>query len=416
MSRYRLGMLLGGLLTLSAAVLMITRGNDQRADEELRISARRLADGRVEVALQQRPVGPVGPVDSVASWEFHPLPNARFLPADAPAGVWRHSSLFRLLPRPTVARAASCPAAPRLLNVGFFASFPPVSYSADPDPASPGFALQRGYEADLLSAIAALDDANLRFQRIPIADWSDIWLTPTGPYLDLVGGGITILESRTRDASGEAVIAFTDGHINFRQSLLIRAADAGRIASHADLTAADVVGAVAATTGEARFLQLSGIADADGTLLAGTVIETPLGAVTADGTARFQISSAAHSPELEGRTRLTPPGERPVVVHLGDDDAAYLEALEAGQISGFARGEIGNTDAARASAGRFVVTALDPQMERGGFALPRAETALRDCLNELIGWLTDDGAIGYPEWSAQPTIFLERAQLWNAAR
>jgi len=159
----------------------------------------------------------------------------------------------------------------------------------------------------------------------------------------------------------------------------------------------------------------AGIADADGVLIAGTVIDTAQGAVTADGSDRFRITAAERSPELDGRTRLTPPGDLPQVVYLGGDETAYLDALERGEIVGFARGEIGNTDAASANDGRFVVTALDPQVERGGFALPIADEALRSCLNERIDWLTDHRTIGYPDWVNNPDIFLERAQLWNAA-
>lgn len=77
----------------------------------------------------------------------------------------------------------------------------------------------------------------------------------------MTGGGITALDSRTRDADGAAVIAFTEPHIEFRQSLLVRSADAERIRSHGDLHATDRVGVLASTTGEARLLQLLDITD-----------------------------------------------------------------------------------------------------------------------------------------------------------
>ena len=45
---------------------------------------------------------------------------------------------------------------------------------------------------------------------------------------DIVGGGITILDSRTRDEMGNQVVTFTSGHIVFRQSLLVRVPKMGR--------------------------------------------------------------------------------------------------------------------------------------------------------------------------------------------
>ena len=45
----------------------------------------------------------------------------------------------------------------RVLKVGFYAYFAPVSYSADPDPSSPGFNVHLGYEADLLTALEAME-------------------------------------------------------------------------------------------------------------------------------------------------------------------------------------------------------------------------------------------------------------------
>ena len=77
--------------------------------------------------------------------------------------------------------------------------------------------------------------ADLSFTRRGIAAWDGIWLLPSGPRYDIVGGGITIIESRTRAADGGRGIVFTAGHIEFRQSLLVRAADAERLARHRDL-------------------------------------------------------------------------------------------------------------------------------------------------------------------------------------
>ena len=186
----------------------------------------------------------------------------------------------------------------RVLNVGFYAYFSPVSYSADEDPASEGFNTHLGYEADLLTALEAMEGAGLSFARHPIAVWPGIWLKSAEPEYDIVGGGITILDVRTRDATSNTVITFTSGHITFRQSLLVRAEDAERIATHADLTSDVRVGVLSATTGEARLLELTGLVDPNGILAEGTRVETPLGTVVADGTAAYTITAAGSTPNL----------------------------------------------------------------------------------------------------------------------
>jgi ABC-type amino acid transport substrate-binding protein len=309
--------------------------------------------------------------------------------------------------------AGACVPAGSVLRFGFYAHFEPVSYSADPDPATPGFDGHRGYEADLLTALEAMEGANLSFTRHGIAEWDGIWLLPAGPEYDIVGGGITILESRTRDASDRGAIVFTSGHIGFRQSLLVRATDAERLARHGDLTVADRVGVLAGTTGEARLLELTGIAAAGGALAAGTRVETAGGAVIADGSADYVISAAGASPGLGDRRRLQPVDEgRPQVVYFADE-AEMLDALAGGGIDAIARGEVGNLATAGAHDGAFVVTALDERAEVGGFALAVEEAELAACLDRYIAWLTDNGRIGYQEWIDAPAIFLWRAQQWE---
>ena len=168
------------------------------------------------------------------------------------------------LATPTSALAEAC--STRVLRAGFYAHFSPVSYSADREPGSAGFDLHRGYEADLLTALEAMEGAGISFERRPIAEWDGIWLRSAGAEFDLVGGGITILDSRTRDASGATRVTFTPGHVEFRQSLLVRSADARRLAEYRDLTADLRVGVLAATTGEARLLQIVGLSDQEGVL------------------------------------------------------------------------------------------------------------------------------------------------------
>ena len=328
-------------------------------------------------------------------------------------------ALSLALPAPAIAaKPMACVSGGRVLKVGFYAFFKPVSYSAAKDPKSPAFNEHRGYEADLLSALEAMKGAGLSFSRRGIAAWKNIWLRPAGSEYDVVGGGITILDSRARDAAGRKVVVFTSGHVAFRQSLLVRAKDAGRLASHKALGGARV-GALAGTTGEARLLRLTGLADAAGVLAAGVRVRTPRGAVVADGSASYVITSGGASPSLAGRTSLEPPDKAmPKVVYLGSEsgEAALLSALREGRVDAVARGEIGNRDAAHASGGAFAVTAIDPAAEYGGFALSAKDADLAACLDEKINWLTDNRRIGYGEWRVDPSVFMRRARLWKGGK
>ncbi|MDE0132943.1 MAG: ABC transporter substrate-binding protein [bacterium] len=320
-------------------------------------------------------------------------------------------------PDPPEAVSGAC-AEGRTLRFAFYAFFDPVSASADPVPGSAGFSDHVGYEADLLTALEEMEGAGLAFDRIPVAEWPDIWLLPTGDEFDVAGGGITILESRTRNAAGDEVVVFTSGHIGFRQSLLVRATEASLYTTHADLTEDVRVGVLAGTTGEARLLQLTGLADARGTLAEGTGIVTDAGPLVADGSDRYVITAAGSSPLLEGRRWLDPPSpDMPVVVYLGEDtgETELLDALADGSIDAVARGEIGNLEATDAygDGGVFAVTALDPEVELGGWTLSVTEGSLVACLDEKLDYLTDQRAIGYAEWVTDPEIFLRRARSWT---
>lgn len=316
------------------------------------------------------------------------------------------------------ANPTACVKDGEMLNYGFYAFFAPMSFSADEDPSSAGFNTHMGYEADILTALEAMDGAGLAFERKPIAEWDDIWLKPAGADYDVVGGGITILESRTLDAAGETAVMFTSGHASFRQSLLVRAEDAGRLATHAALNGDVRVGALAGTTGEARLLELTGLVNDEGVLLAGVRIETPNDALTADGSADYVITSSQETPNLQDRTLLHPPDDtKPQIVYLGDElgESELLAALADGSIDAIARGEIGNQDAA-ARGGAFAVTALDPQVEYGGFALAAEDAELAACIDDKVNWLTNNRQIGYGEWLADASVFMQRAQLWNETK
>ena len=322
-----------------------------------------------------------------------------------------------VLATPTSASAEAC--SMRVLRAGFYAHFSPVSYSANQEPGSACFDLHRGYEADLLTALEAMEGAGISFERRGVAEWDRIWLRSAGAEFDLVGGGITILDSRTRDASGATRVVFTPGHIRFRQSLLVRSADARRLAEYRDLTADVRVGVLAATTGEARLLQIVGLSDQEGVLAIGTHIETPSGTVTADGSTRYAIRGSGASPVVAGRRRIVPPTDSmPQVVVHGDDatEQTLLAALRTGEIDALARGIVGNRWAADASDGDFAVTALDSAIELGGFTLSADEQELADCIGAKVDWLTDEGRIGYSDWIDDPTVFLDRARIWRPGR
>ena len=316
-------------------------------------------------------------------------------------------------------RQEACTTGNRMLKVGFYAFFEPVSYSVSSDPNAADFNTHRGYEADLLTALEALEGAGLSFSRRGIEHWVDpntdtgLWLRSAGPEYDIVGGGITILDARTRNAAGEQAVIFTSGHIAFRQSLLVRAEDAEGLASHDDLTSDRRVGVLAGTMGEFRLLVLTGITDAEGVLAAGTRVDTPAGTITADGSMAYVITAAGASQQLEGRQRLYPSSDTmPQVIYLGEE-MELLAVLGNEDIDAVARGEIGNTDAAHDADGAFVVTAVDPAVEYGGFTVAVEEAALAACLNEKINWLTDDRRIGYAEWREEPMVFMQRATRWN---
>ena len=304
----------------------------------------------------------------------------------------------------------------RVLKLGFYAYFSPVSYSADEAPGSPGFDDHRGYEADLLSALESLQGVGVSLSREGIAVWDDIWLASASSEFDVIGGGITILESRTRDAEGEKAVVFTSGHVTFRQSLLTRAEDASRFAGYDDLASDVRVGVLADTTGEARLLQLTGMADADGVLAAGVSVDTPQGEIVADGSSAYVITAASESEVLAGRRHLRPPSDgAPQVVYLGDElgESELLAALSDGSIDAIARGEIGNRDAAHAHGESFAVALLDDAVERGGFTLAAEDSALASCLSDKLDYLTDGMNIGYAEWLADPAVFMRRAETWK---
>ena len=86
--------ILGGIVV--GGVFAATHGGG-----EVRIAAQKLADGRVEVALQEK-------LDDGA-WGERRLPDRRFLPADAPAGAWLTSSSLETAPAEPAAAMSPAP-------------------------------------------------------------------------------------------------------------------------------------------------------------------------------------------------------------------------------------------------------------------------------------------------------------------
>ncbi len=302
----------------------------------------------------------------------------------------------------------------RTLDYGFFTDFRPVSFSENPDPGSPAFNSHMGFEADLLTALETMADAGLAFDRRGIGIWPDIWLRPAGADYDFVGGGITILESRTRDANGVEQVVFTSGHLTFRQSLLVRAEEAERYASHGDLSDARVA-ALGSSTGEHRLLVLTGVVDSEGNLAAETRVHLADGTtLAADGSADYRITAAGASENLASRVRIEGPEGTVKEVLIMSTDQEQLNALASGRVDALARGELGNLEASRNSDARFVVTALDPLVEFGGFAFDKDERSLAECVDARVNYLTDHRRIGFAQWLEDPQAFLDRARYWNA--
>ena len=313
-----------------------------------------------------------------------------------------------------VAHAAQlCEVREEPLKFGFYYDYAPISYSENRTPGTPGYHRHRGYEADLLTALEALEDASLVFERRAIGYWASqdppIWLLSATPDFDMVGGGIIALEDRTRNAAGETAIAFTTSHLAVRQSMLVRAEDAMRLRDHAALTSDVTVGVLGGTTGEAGMLRLTGYVDERGVLKAGARIE-----IVADGTDNVRITAGLRRTQVAAWRSLFPPDDDlPTIVYL--DEGEQLRALADGRIDAIGRDEVVLTAAASDSDGAFVVTGIDTaSSELGGFSVDVDDASLLACLNERIPWLTAGGNVGYPEWQRDNSVFAERAALWNA--
>ncbi|MDE0652093.1 MAG: hypothetical protein OXI26_00370 [bacterium] len=78
----------------SSPLSITAAGNEGGSEAEVRIVARRRADGRIEFGLQQRGAG--------GEWGERSLPTRRFFPADVAVGRWLSSSPLRVTELPAV--------------------------------------------------------------------------------------------------------------------------------------------------------------------------------------------------------------------------------------------------------------------------------------------------------------------------
>ena len=316
--------------------------------------------------------------------------------------------------------AAVCEAARQTLadfpamrvQYGFYNDFNPVSYSVAP---VAGAHRPMGYEPDLVAAVEALSRGRLSFTALGIGNpFSGIWLKPAQEPYDVVGGGITALPERTRDAEGRLVIRFGVGHISFAQSLLVRAASA--IERHGDLTSEHRVGTYRGTTGEKRLLELTGTIDTAGFIRSGTRVLLADGRLLTagepDSESALRIAAGTGSAAIATRVRLTPPGDDQPEVLYFDSDGEQTSALLEGAVDALAGDEFGNRVTARDTPG-LRVTAIAESNERGAFSYPDtpAGNALRRTMNAAISCLTANGTIGFAEWfDSGGTIFAQRAR------
>lgn len=300
------------------------------------------------------------------------------------------------------------------INYGFYTDFNPLSYSNTQDINSPYYNIPIGYEPDLINAISILTNHQLEFTAVPLGNpFANIWLKSYEfPELDMVGGGITILEDRryNLDLSSQPLINFGIGHIEFRQSLLVQFSST--IRTHADLDAGDTVGVIRGTTGESRFLQLVGLTDSSGYLAPNTTVITDTNETIITDQRTHKISASYSTTEIENRIHISSSDTGAPTVVYYTSEQAQIEALSNFMVDAIARGEIGNTIAASASNGSLKVTAIDTSdFEEAGFSYPNTAEGdiLKNFMNAAIMCITSNGTIGFNDWYTDKSIFLNRA-------
>lgn len=306
-------------------------------------------------------------------------------------------------------------------RVAFYSDFEPISYSEDRREGVEEFNFPKGYEVDLLSAIALIPEADMQFCFTGIKEWDGIWAIPYfQPEFDIALGGITYEFRRMEDSKGRQILDVTHQTATFKQSLLVKAENAAHIKTHRDLNCGDIVGAVRGTTGEYRFLVEAEVIDDlySGLITEGVVVVLPeRKTVKSDGTLSI------FDPKLKNRVKLIPPTNHqlPTVRYFVAEDT-MIPALKEGHIDAIARGYIGNQLIALHSNKALAVTAIFSlecpkqiaticsKAERAVLYLKYTDQPLKDKLNHYIDYLTDNGVIDYEDWENDPAVFKNRAK------
>lgn len=300
------------------------------------------------------------------------------------------------------------------MHVGFYSDWEPIMYSENRNPSHLGFNHIKGFYKDLFLAWQSISDAQVQFNFTGIKEWDQIWFSVVKENIDIVCG-ISILEERTRNAEGQTLIRFTDPHLFFRQSLLIRREDANRIANHFDLNAQDHIGAVPGTTGETAMLERLGIIRSmdSGILSPGTKIQTK---------SKYIVTTGAESifdETFSDRIKLYPANDtQPQIIYRSGEDL-LIPDLESGLIDAIARGEIGNQLVADQSPGKYQVVGHFPEsqndskIEKASCVIDARKDDLFRYANHWLKQLTKNGRISYQEWKKDPEVFMKRARKLN---
>ena len=233
---------------------------------------------------------------------------------------------------------------PGVLTVCSYSQFQPVSYGDG-----------KGYEADLLRAVARTWNVRTRFYTENI--YEGIWRLPSRAYTlcDVSIGGITPTDARAHEGA-----AFSVTTALFKQSLLVRKSDldSGKITSYDSFKGTSLkIGVVPGTTGEQY----------------------------------AHVNAKDH-------------GVPASVFMQYASESELIPALKSKSIDAIARGEIGNE----------YQQSLDPSLAtiakrdfNEGFAVAvdaNNQTLLRK-LNEAIECLTDHGKVNVDLWLRQPNVF-----------
>jgi ABC-type amino acid transport substrate-binding protein len=238
---------------------------------------------------------------------------------------------------------------PGVLTICSYSEFEPVSYGDG-----------KGYEADLLRAVARAWNVKTRFY--PESIYDGIWRLPSRAYTlcDVSIGGITPTEARAQEGA-----AFSVTTAPFQQSLLVRKSDfdSAKITSYDSFKGTSLkIGVVPGTTGE----QYAHVNAQDHGVPASVFVQ--------------------YASESE-----------------------LLPALKNKSIDAIARGEIGNEYQQSLDPSLLTIARRD---FNEGFAVAvdvNNKTFLRE-LNEAIECLTDHGKLNVGRWLRQPDVFDQRCR------